>query len=101
MAWHDIGLLCREIEKRDSLNKPYKTFQKFEVFLNEKGVKRNEFYQASAQGYRAELCVEIRKVDYHRETHLEYNGIMYRIIRSYPVKNECLELICESLVSDG
>ena len=69
--------------------------------VNEKGVKRNEFYQASAQGYRPELCVEIRAADYKRETHIEYDGIMYRIIRTYPVKNECLELICQSLISDG
>jgi hypothetical protein len=25
---------------------------------------------------------------------------MYRVIRTYPVKNECLELICQSLVND-
>lgn len=101
MLFRDIGYLCTEVEKLDSLRKPYKVYEKQEVFLNEKGVKRNEFYQACAQGYRPELCVEIRAADYNRETHLEYDGVMYRILRSYPVKNECLELICISLVSDG
>lgn len=100
MLWRDIAYLCKEVEKLDRLRKPYKVYEKHEVFVNEKGVKRNEFYQASAQGYRPELCVEIRAVDYNRETHIEYDGVMYRIIRSYPVKNECLELICQSLVSD-
>lgn len=100
MLFRDIGYLCNEIEKLDSLRKPYKVYEKHEVFVNEKGVKRNEFYQASAQGYRPELCVEIRAADYKRETHIEYDGIMYRIIRTYPVKNECLELICQSLISD-
>ena len=100
MSWRDIAYLCKEVEKLDSLRKPYKEYEKHEVFVNEKGVKRNEFYQASAQGYRPELCVEIRAADYHREAHIEYDGVMYRIIRSYPVKNECLELICQSLVSD-
>lgn len=101
MLFRDIGYLCTEVEKLDSLRKPYYEYEKQEVYLNEKGVKRNEFYQASAQGYRPELCVEIRAADYNRETHLEYDGVMYRILRSYPVKNECLELICISLVSDG
>lgn len=101
MLFRDIGYLCTEVEKLDSLRKPYKVYEKQEVYLNEKGVKRSEFYQASAQGYRPELCVEIRAADYNRETHLEYDGVMYRILRSYPVKNECLELICISLVSDG
>ena len=43
MLWREIGYLCTEIEQLDSLGKPYKTFEKKEVFCNEKGVKRNEF----------------------------------------------------------
>lgn len=100
MLWREIGYLCKETEKLDTLGKPYKIFEKREVFCNEKGVKRNEFYQAQAQGYRPELCVEIREADYEREGHFEYNGTMYRVIRTYPVKNECLELICQALVND-
>lgn len=100
MYWRELGYLCKEIEKIDSLGKPYKEFEKQEVFCNEKGVKRNEFYQAQAQGYRPELCIEIKALDYNREEHFEYDGTMYRIIRTYPVKNECLELICQALVAD-
>lgn len=100
MYWRELGYLCREIEKTDSLGKPYKEFVKQEVFCNEKGVKRNEFYQAQAQGYRPELCIEIKALDYNKEGHFEYDSTMYRIIRTYPVKNECLELICQALVAD-
>lgn len=100
MYWRDICNLCTETEKTDSLGKPYKVFEKHEVFCNEKGVKRNEFYQAQAQGYRPELCVEIKATDYNRESHIEYDGIMYRIIRTYPVKRECLEVIAQSLVAN-
>lgn len=100
MYWREIGFLCNEIEKIDSLGKPYKEFEKREVFCNEKGVKRNEFYQAQAQGYRPELCIEIKALEYDKEGHFEYNGTMYRVIRTYPVKNECLELICQALVAD-
>lgn len=101
MYWRDIGFLCIETEKIDTLGKPYKVFERREVFCNEKGVKRNEFYQAQAQGYRPELCVEIKELDYNRESHFEYKGTMYRIIRTYPVKNECLEVICQSLVAEN
>lgn len=100
MYWREIGFLCKETEKTDSLGKPYKEFEKREVFCNEKGVKRNEFYQAQAQGYRPELCIEIKALEYDKEGHFEYNGTMYRVIRTYPVKNECLELICQALVAD-
>lgn len=98
MYWREIGFLCVETEKLDKLRKPYKDYEKREVFCNSKGVKRNEFYQAQAQGYRPELCVEIKELDYNGEGHFEHNGKMYRVIRTYPVKNECLELICQALV---
>ena len=100
MFWREFVYLCSEKETLDSLGKPFKTFEKKEVFCNEKGVKRNEFYQAQAQGNRPELCVEIKACDYAREGLLEKNKTMYRVIRTYPVKNECLELICQALVAD-
>lgn len=100
MLWREIGYLCKENVQTDSLGKPYKTLTEKEVFCNEKGVKRSEFYQAQAQGYRPELCVEIRECDYNREGHFKYNDVMYRVIRTYPVKNECIELVCQALVND-
>ena len=100
MLWREIGYLCKEVPTLDSLGKPHNTFTKKEVFCDEKGVKRSEFYQAQAQGYRPELCIVIRGEDYEREGHFEYKGTMYRVIRTYPVKNECIELICQALVND-
>lgn len=100
MYWRDTGFLCVEAEHLDQLGKPYKVFEKRSVFCNLKGVKRNEFYQAQAQGYRPELCVDIPQIDYGNEGHFEYSGVMYRIIRTYPVKAECLELICQAFVQD-
>lgn len=98
MLWGEIGYLYKETEHLDSLGKPQKSYKYREVFCNEKGVKRSEFYQGQAQGYRPELCVEIHKADYKKEGHFFYDGTLYRVIRTYPVKNECLELICQSLV---
>jgi hypothetical protein len=98
MYWRDIGYLCKETTTLDSMRKPQKSFTKREVFCNEKGVKRNEFYQAQAQGYKPELCVEIKESEFGGETHFEFREIMYRIIRTYPVKGENLEIICNPLV---
>jgi hypothetical protein len=97
----DVGYLCTEVEALDKFNKPYKTYERTLVFCLSKGVKRNEFYQAQAQGYRPELCVEVKEIDYEKQTHFEFEGTMYRIIRTYPVDNECIELIGQSLVNDA
>ena len=101
MLWRDIGYLCGETEQLDAFGKLYKTFDRIKVFCNEKGVKRSEFYQAQAQGYRPELCVEIRAFDYSGEGHFLYQDKMYRVIRTYPVKNECIELVCQALVVEN
>lgn len=101
MIWRDIGFLCTVTETLDALRKPQKTFTKREVFFNEKGVKRNEFYQAQAQGIRPELCIEVKACEYNREEYFEFDGTMYRIMRTYPVKGENLEIICTALVVEN
>lgn len=102
MYWRDIGYLCKEVTELDSMRKPKKAgFERREIFCNEKGIKRNEFYQAQTAGFKPELCVEICADEYEREEYFEYRGVMYRILRSYPVKGENIELICTALVVEN
>lgn len=75
-------------------------YDRRKVYCNEKGVKRNEFYQAATAGVKPELCIEIKAAEYRREEYFEYDGVMYRIVRTYPVKNENLELILTTLVKE-
>ena len=94
MLWRDIGYLCKAVKKLDAMRRPTKAeYEKREIFCNEKGIKRNEFYQAQTAGYKPELCVEIKAS--------EYGGDMYRILRSYPTKAENLEIICTALVNEN
>ena len=76
-------------------------FDRREVFCNSKGVKRSEFYQAATAGIKPELCIEIKAEEYQKEEYFEFDGVMYRIVRTYPVKNENLELILTALVQDN
>ena len=100
MYWSDTGYLCKETQTFDKFKRPQKAgFEKREVLCNDKGVKRSEFYQAQAAGRKPELCVEIMACDYDKENYFEYDGTMYKIIRSYPVKGERIELVCEGLAA--
>lgn len=102
MFWRDIGYLCKPIKKLDALRRPSKEeFERREVFCNEKGIKRTEFYQAQTVGYKPELCIEIKADEYANEDYFEFNGNMYNILRTYPTKNENLELICTALVNEN
>lgn len=75
-------------------------YDRRKVYCNEKGVKRNEFYQAATAGVKPELCIEIKAAEYQREEYFEFGGVMYRIVRTYPTKNENLELILTTLVKE-
>ena len=69
MYWREVGTVCAEIELLDALRRPYKDYEKRNVVVNIKGVKRNEFYQAQAQGMKPELCVEVSGADYEGAGH--------------------------------
>ena len=100
MYWKDVAYLCVGENQLDALRKPHFVLsEKREVFCNNKGVKRNEFYQAAVAGFKPELCIEIKTSDYGKETHVEFDGTVYRIIRTYPTKNENTELICTTAVN--
>lgn len=96
--WSSKCTLISETETEDAMHRPQKTLTDARaVFCNVIGVRQNEFYQAAAQGYKVELQLEIRKINYNETfiTHLRHKGCVYRILRVYPAKcAENLVLVC-------
>jgi SPP1 family predicted phage head-tail adaptor len=64
------------------------------IFANKKGIRGNEFYLASQNGYKLELMLVVRSSDYQAQKYLEYNEKQYEIVRTYD-KGEFTELICQ------
>lgn len=57
-------------------------------------VYASEFYRANEQGLRPVLRLVINALNYNNETELEYNGVVYTIIRIDDNLEE-LALVCE------
>jgi len=57
-------------------------------------VYASEFYRANEQGLRPVLRLVINALNYNNETELEYNGVVYTIIRVDDNIEE-LALVCE------
>lgn len=57
-------------------------------------VYASEFYRANEQGLRPVLRLVINSLNYNNETELEYNGVVYTIIRIDDNIEE-LALVCE------
>ena len=91
--WNDDIILLKRVEKgKDKLRQP--VFEEVESLLacNIKSVSRNEFYQAQQADLRPTLIVEIHPYEYERQEFALIDGVRYRILKSYKVNFEILEL---------
>lgn len=71
------------------------------VLCGLKSVARSEFYGAAQAGLRPERVFVIHGYEYEGETEVEFEGERYRVVRTYSVSFEELELTCEKVVTDG
>ena len=66
-----------------------------QVYCEVKSVKMSEYYKALDEGIEPELVFVLPYFrDYNGEQFAEFNGVKYRIIRSYVNGMKC-ELTCE------
>lgn len=70
-----------------------------EIFGKRKSIKQSEFYQAQASGFKPEIKFEINSFEYEDETQARYNNKEYKIIRTYEVSADKLEIILEGAVN--
>lgn len=99
--WSDVLYLCEEVENFDKMNRPYYTYNEKKVYANKVSVKRSEFYQAQAAGFKAEKCFEVRTIEFNEDkhTHVKYNDVMYKVLRSYEKDSEITELTLTGLAN--
>lgn len=53
------------------------------VFCNIKSVGYREFYEASAQGMKPEIILEMYSIEYNMQEYVLYNNVAYKVIRTY------------------
>ena len=87
----------------DSVNELYDAVRipvKRKVYANKESVSQTEHYQASAQGLKADIKLKIREKSYNGEIQIEYDDIIYNIIRTHEANGE-VELTCQGVVNNG
>ena len=67
------------------------------VFAQRKSVKQSEFYAAAQAGLKPALLFSMLVAEYHGEEQLEYDGVAYKIIRTYQKGIDTIELTCEKV----
>lgn len=88
-----VNLVPSETEV-DIYGDPVLVEEKRMVFCKELSVGQTEFYQAQTLFYKPEIKFEIADyMDYQREQFVDYEGIRYKILRTYKNSNK-LEITC-------
>lgn len=98
MSWkHDVTLLSRQKVGEDELLQP--VFEEVATHLacRKRTTTRSEFYQAAQADLKPSLVLEIHSFEYDQQTHLEFEGQRYRVIRTFEKGQDLLELTCERL----
>ncbi|MEV2910162.1 phage head-tail adapter protein [Paenibacillus larvae] len=97
---NELTLISQGYEK-DEIGNQIPVESKTEILCGLKSVGRSEFYNAAAAGLRPELIFEVHGYEYGGEQLVKFEGAHYRVIRTYAVDFERLELTCERVAADG
>ena len=90
---NEILTLIHRIQGVDEYGDPTITETRREIFCRQASIGQKEFYQAHAVGLQPELKLVLADyLDYNGEQLVEYNGQIYRVLRTYRTGQE-LELV--------
>jgi len=91
---YELKLISKTFKDDGIGNK--RPIEKEEIILcAEKSVGRTEFYAAAAVDLKPSIVLVVHSYEYNGETIVEYEGTRYKIIKTYKVSFEELELTCE------
>ncbi|AGM99848.1 phage head closure protein [Streptococcus iniae] len=89
---NEITLIVKKITGQDKLKQNITEEVKTKMLCRKQSITRSEFYQANQAGIRPSLIVDIHSFEYDNQELAEFDGKRYRIIKTYPVDLEILEL---------
>ncbi|MFU8753348.1 phage head closure protein [Streptococcus suis] len=89
---HEITLIAKRITGKDKLKQNITEEVKTVLLCRKKSISRSEFYQANQASIRPSLVVDIHSFEYDNQELAEFEGKRYRILKTYPVDLETLEL---------
>ena len=89
---NEITLTSRKNKGKDKLKQPIYEEAEATILCSKKKVTRSEFYQANQAGLRPSLVVEVHNFEYDNQEHAIFEGKKYRVLKTYPIDSEILEL---------
>lgn len=100
MYFKNVGYLMKENTTLDSKNRPKVSYTESLFYCNEKSIGQSEFYQSASVGFKPEIKLEAKLIDLSGVTHVKYNDVIYKILRTYK-KEDIVELTLTSTVVEN
>ena len=97
MNRNDVLTLIAVTHSVDSLGQRIEAEELREVFCAVRSVSQSEFFEAGRSGLKPAYQFNVDMFDYAEEDTVEFNGIRYRVYRSYCRPDETVELYTEKL----
>ena len=101
MSYDHELILLSETTTYDEVGNPIQSVERSPVLCELNSVGRSEFYNAAVAGLKPEKAFTIHKFEYGNENELEFEGLKYKVIRTYATDFEEIELTCEKVTGNG
>lgn len=95
----EIILIGKKIAGQDKLKQNIIEEVRTTLLCRKRSVTRSEFYQANQVGIRPHLIVDIHSFEYNNQEVAEFEGKKYRILKTYLVRHDILELTLMEVLS--
>lgn len=97
---HELTLISKTFIN-DDLGNEIPTESRKIIFCDVKSISRNEFYNAANLGLKPTLVFVINSFEYDGEELIEFESKKYKVLRTYLVNTDTLELTCEKVIAYG
>ena len=101
MTYDNELTLISETFQEDEIGNQIPVTNETVIFCNIKSVSGVEFYNAANTGLKPEIIFVVDAFEYGDEKLVKFEGKEYKVIRSYQIGIEEIELTCERVVGNG
>lgn len=91
----DIVYLLNHTKTQNEFLAWVDTIAERQAFCEVTSVSQSEYFEGGRNGLNPSFRFRLFRYDYNGETELKYNGITYRIYRTFIDKNDVIDLYAE------
>lgn len=100
MYFKDVAYTLTESSTLDKKYRPVISYTENLIYCNVKSIGQNEFYQSATAGFKPEIKLETKLLDLNNITHIKYNNVIYKILRTYK-KEDIVEMTLTSTIIEN